>query len=249
MPLIKISRAASPAYLSLIKSAELTSAFISTGASVWNHDDIKDPLLKSSFGKCAYCEVNLSEESKYMEVEHFEDKENNKNKVVDWDNLLPSCKRCNGSKGTHDVINDPIINPFDTDPKKHLGFRCYRFKKLSDLGKSTIDVVDLNNSDRVVLKRFEVGEAILKSVRNACERYDRWSTSQKTRSKNLLISQVDGLLLECQKEAAYAATAATVLHSDDDYNDLVSRMTASGLWNDDLAEMHNSSKLLALSIV
>ena len=37
--------------------------------------------------------------------------------VVDWDNLLPSCKRCNTTKGTHDVVTEPIINPFDIDPK------------------------------------------------------------------------------------------------------------------------------------
>ena len=37
-----------------------------------------------------------------MEVEHFEDKKNNPNKVIEWENFLPSCKRCNGSKFTQD---------------------------------------------------------------------------------------------------------------------------------------------------
>ncbi|EON74840.1 hypothetical protein ADIS_4703 [Lunatimonas lonarensis] len=45
-------------------------------------DWLKESLLELSYGKCAYCECDLKEEAKYMEVEHFEDKANNPNKVL-----------------------------------------------------------------------------------------------------------------------------------------------------------------------
>jgi hypothetical protein len=49
----------------------MTAQYLATGTSVWNFDELKEALLWTSYGKCAYCECRLSEESKYVEVEHF----------------------------------------------------------------------------------------------------------------------------------------------------------------------------------
>jgi hypothetical protein len=243
---IRLRRLPPPNYLTVARIEELTEEFKSHRSSVWNHEAIKKQLLASSNSKCAYCESRLDEESKYMEVEHFEDKDTYPENVVKWENLLPSCKRCNGAKGTHDVRVDPIIDPYVEEPKAHLYLKAFRFRSRTPLGRGTIDVIDLNNSARVVLKRFEIGEAVIAAIHVAGDRYERWVTSRSTRSRNKLVGCLEGLLLECQPTSEYSATAATVLHDDADYDGLVSRMRGNGIWPAELEALHVSSRELIL---
>ena len=244
--MVKLERLPAPEYLSAEKVKELTAEFKQKKTSVWNHAAIKDQLLASSYQKCAYCESRLDEESKFMEVEHFEDKDTYKDKVVEWANLLPSCKRCNGAKGTHDVIQEPIVNPYLHEPKAHLFLRAYRFRSKSQLGASTVDVLDLNNSARVVLRRFDIGEAIIRAVSVARDRHLQWVAKPSTRARNLLFGAVDGLLLECQRESEYSATAATILHDEPFYLELIRDMKVSGLWTLEFEMLHVKSAELVL---
>ncbi|KAA0923775.1 HNH endonuclease [Psychrobacter sp. ANT_H56B] len=244
--MIKLIRESKPTYLSDEKVLELTEKFKSTKSSVWNNNHIKIPLLRSSYGKCAYCECPLTSESNYMEVEHFEDKNHNEDKVVIWENLLPSCKKCNGSKGTHNVIQEPIINPYVDEPKDHLSMRLYRFRGKTDKGKNTIEVTNLNHRSRLVLSRFEIGEKIDELVDIAWERYSIFHEKRDTRSKNKLISVIEGLLEECQPKSNYSASTATNLLTDSKFIDLVSVMKANGLWVDELECLMNTGSILVL---
>ncbi|GAA4440224.1 hypothetical protein GCM10023091_23540 [Ravibacter arvi] len=239
--MIKIERNITPIQLTPTFVASQTAEFIANRTNVWNIDWLKESLLDLSNGKCAYCECDLKEESKYMEVEHFEDKDSNPNKVMEWDNLLPSCKRCNGSKSTHDVITDPIINPFINYPSTHLKFRLYRFKDKDTKGKSTIDVVDLNNTERAVKKRFEVGEALEKTIEKAMERLEGFEANKIIQRRNKLKNIVEDILLECQCDSIYTATCSTILHSNDTYSEIKTRMATHGLWDDHLDGLHNES--------
>ncbi len=243
--MIKLLRKETPLFLSDEKVDELTNIFKETGKSVWNNDHIKDPLLASSYGKCAYCESPLTTESNYMEVEHFEDKKNNPDKVVIWENLLPSCKKCNGAKGTHDVLTEPIINPYTDDPREHLALRLYRLKGKTEKGNCTIDVTNLNHSDRLVLSRFMIGEKVSELVETALERFELYRKNKVTRTRNRVIGVVDGLLRECQPNADYSASTATILLTDSRFLKLVECMKTESIWNEEL-EDHMQ---LALSIV
>ncbi len=49
----------------------LTTKFQQDGSSVWKEKYITKALLEMSNYKCAYSEIRLQEEGKYMEVEHF----------------------------------------------------------------------------------------------------------------------------------------------------------------------------------
>ena len=118
--MIKLNRPPKPIYLSPEKELELVEKFKESGSAVWKAADITEPLLEASSKKCAYCECRLQEADSYMEVEHFRHKDEYADNVVDWENLLPSCKRCNTKKGTHDVVREPIVNPFDETPGDHL---------------------------------------------------------------------------------------------------------------------------------
>ncbi|WP_455853809.1 retron system putative HNH endonuclease [Pantoea endophytica] len=81
----------------------------------YRHDDIRNALRDSSFGKCAFCE-GIPAETGFPEVEHFHPKSIYTDKAFEWTNLLYSCKACNNSKLNHDTQQEPIINPYDLDP-------------------------------------------------------------------------------------------------------------------------------------
>ena len=244
--MIKLNQASKPTFLTDEKVAELTDIFKSTKNSVWNNDHIKTPLLSSSYGKCAYCECPLTSESNYMEVEHFEDKKHNADKVVIWENLLPSCKKCNGSKSTHNVVDEPIINPYIDDPKEHLSMRLYRFRGKTEKGKSTIDVTNLNHSTRLVMSRFEIGEKIDELIDTSWERYSTFATKNDTRSKNRLIKIVEALLEECQPESNYSASTATNLLTDSKFMELISVMKTDNIWTDELESLFSKGEVLVL---
>jgi uncharacterized protein (TIGR02646 family) len=244
--MIKLDRNFTPICLEPSNSKKLTDEFKLNKNSVWNIPEIKNALLETSGSKCAYCECNIKEESKYMEVEHFHDKHTHPEKVVEWENLLPSCKRCNVAKGGHDVTKEPIINPYAIDPKNHLVFRWYRFRGKDKIGESTIEVLDLNNQTRVVPKRFEIGEAIHKGICDALENLNNYNTSKTTRSRNRMISQITELLKECIKTASYAATSATIIHNDPYYLYIKTELIKASLWNEELKELDQESSEISL---
>jgi uncharacterized protein (TIGR02646 family) len=239
--MIKLDRHQKPEYLSDDKVKELTDDFKLNKTTVWNNDHIKKPLLSSSYGKCAYCECSLTAESNYMEVEHFEDKKNNPDKVVLWENLLPSCKRCNGSKSTHDVLAKPIVNPYDEDPREHIALRLYRLRGKTEKGNRTIDITNLNHSERLVMSRFKIGEKIHELVETSWDRYFIYVVKKDTRSKNRVIGIVEGLLKECQPKADYAASTATILLTDSKFVDLIKSMKAEVIWTQKLERYFQSA--------
>jgi hypothetical protein len=243
---IKLVRENRPEYLSDEKVLQLTNIFKESKTAVWNNKYIKIPLLFSSHGKCAYCECPLTTESNYMEVEHFEDKMHNPDKVVLWENLLPSCKKCNGSKGTHDVVNDPIINPYIESPKDHLLLRLYRFRGKTKKGKSTIEVTNLNHSSRLVLSRFEIGEKVDELISTSWGRWYLYMEKRDTRSRNKLISIVEGLLEECQPTADYSASTATNLLTDSKFVELISVMKSECIWSTELESLRQIASTLVL---
>jgi len=89
--MIKLDRVPKPVELTKKLQLKLTDEFKLTGKSVWNIGFIKTHLLRFSNNKCCYCEANIVEESKYLEVEHFHHKDTYKDEVLEWENLLPSC--------------------------------------------------------------------------------------------------------------------------------------------------------------
>lgn len=244
--MIKLEREVKPCYLSTEKVVELTEEFKASKKSVWNNDHIKEPLLRSSYGKCAYCECPLTSESNYMEVEHFEDKKHKPDKVVIWENLLPSCKKCNGAKGTHNVISEPIVNPFEEDPRIHFSLRLYRLRGKTAKGISTIEVTNLNHSSRLVLSRFEIGEKIDELVDTSWERFKYYLTQKDTRSRNRLVKVVEAMLEECQPDSDYSASTATNLLSDTKFSELVASMKSEDIWSQEADGLLQNASILVL---
>lgn len=246
--MIKLERAEKPAYLSDEKVLELTNSFKGNGEPVWNHAEIKAPLMESSHEKCAYCECCISEESKYMEVEHFRYKDKYQDLVVAWLNLLPACKRCNIAKSSHDVEEEPIVNPYEDDPREHLSFRLFRLRGLTDVGTSTIETVNLNSSERIVVKRFEIGQQVERSIEAATDRLERFLERRITVRRNKLINIVETILQECQPRAIYSATTATVALSNPEFLHVINVMKDNDIWSDDLEQLLRISLGLMLRL-
>ena len=208
--MIKLNRTPCPAYLSDDKVRQLTEEFINTGNSVWNKDEIKGALLKLSNYKCAYCEAKVQIEDSYMEVEHFHPKSRYKLEVVFWDNLLPSCKKCNGNKGNHDTGKEPIINPCKDEPKEHLCVEAARLypKSNSDMGRLTIDVLNLNDKERLIDSRFD----LCNTVKETLECLYHGAIDSKARN------EIKGLLSACSANTAFSAITSNALHNDPYYS-------------------------------
>lgn len=248
--MIKLNRTPKPVELTTESQASLTAEFKATGKSVWNLDFIKNELLRFSNDKCCYCEANVNEESKYMEVEHFHHKDKYQDEVLEWENLLPACKKCNGNKSYHDTITEPIINPAIDDPKSHLMFWNYRMKGKDDFGKLTISVLDLNNQVRLVKKRFEVGNAIHDKLEQLNEFLDDFinGIQNSTRRKNRIINGAKDLMKEGLPTSIYSATSATIILTDTEFSELKSKLILLEFWDAELIELESDLSKTALEL-
>lgn len=245
--MIKLIRTSAPDKLTPEFVKAKTEEYKQTKNSVWNIEWLKESLKDLSHGKCAYCECDLTKESNYMEVEHFEDKHYNADKVMQWDNLLPSCKQCNGHKSDHDVIAEPIVNPFIDQPRAHLYFQNYRYKSRDEKGKKTIEVLQLNNGERkMVDTRYEIGNGLEELIMDVSDKYDTYKRNSSVTNRNKLTSAVIEMLRQCQPESEYASTCATVLHSSDDYIQLKTSLKQDGLWSTIMNTMDVESRNICL---
>ena len=245
--MIKLYRSYTPIKLTPVFVEEKTNEFKTTGAAVWNIDWLKEALCGLSHNKCAYYECSVKKESNYMEVEHFEDKKHNPDKVLAWDNLLPSCKHCNGHKSTHDVVKEPIVNPFLDDPRDHLYLQNYRYKPKDDKGRFTNEVLQLNDEERDLPGiRFKIGNGLERLIELFGDRYKTFKMTGSVISRNKMLNVLSDMLRQCQPESEYSALCSTVLHSSDEYLQIKSNLMAEGLWNKDFDRMDKLSRTLCL---
>lgn len=256
--MIKLTRSEKPANLTDEFVAKETERYkesvkVKRPISVWNIDWLKDSLLRSSFHKCAYCECRVNIEGSFMEVEHFKDKSDYPDDVLKWENLLPSCKRCNGKKSDHDVVEEAILNPYEDLPSNHLFLQDYRIKGKTELGKSTERVLYLNDTEKLVLKRFEIGNALHGKIEELGELIIQFENAQNkgvknviTRRRNKLINTVTEILQLCQPEKEYAATCSTIVLQDKDFLYTLEYLRSKNLWNEELDHIYTKTKSCAL---
>ena len=184
-----------------------------------------------------------------MEVEHFHHKDGYPKEVVVWDNLLPSCRACNGSKGPLDTIVNPIVNPTKDEPRDHLGFRDYRYRGKTDVGIETVSSLHLNDTQRRCMPRFRVCSELSEKVENLLNEIQNITTTSRTRDMNRMRNSVRELLEACQCDRAYTAIKATSMIHNADYSALVKEMLARGLWTPDLIRLDAQMRGYALDVI
>ncbi|MCI7782046.1 MAG: HNH endonuclease [Parabacteroides sp.] len=242
--MIKLTRNTAPDKLSEEFVKEGTEKYKTTKESVWNVDWLKEALLNMSNQKCAYCEGRLDLKSDYMEVEHFRDKKDYPNDVLIWENLLPSCKHCNGHKNSHDVISEPIINPFVDFPKEHIFLKSYLYKPKDELGQSTIDVLDLNDSTRLVIARCTLGTEINKRLEERLHEIKTGLT--QTGAKKRFKNKMRELMKKCLPDAEYSAVCSTELISSTEYAEIVNLMKDLSIWDEEFEDYNSIISSIAL---
>ena len=169
-----------------------------------------------------------------MEVEHFRCKSLFPDLVVTWDNLLPSCKRCNGQKHAYNVeLDGMIIDPYLVEPSNHLYLQNYRLRARDDLGRRTIETLYLNDSDRIVIKRLHIGEKIASALEEIRDRLEEYIEGTQTiRKQNQIKRGVEKLLDECHPSKEYSAVAASSLLIDPNFLWIKERLETLNFWHE-----------------
>lgn len=246
--MIKLNRNFTPIFFSVQNISLLTLSYRTDDKHVWQHQDVKDACLQLGNNKCAYCEVELNQKSTYLEIEHFKHKNDYPDEVIKWENLLPSCRHCNGTKSNHDVVAEPIINPCTDLPSEHLYLQAYRIKGKSPLGVMTTEVLNLNDIEHYVVERCKVGTLIFDKIEEAENKFINYKANQIPARKREVNKIVRALLNQCQKTELFSAVSATILHESEGYKMLRSDMMAYGIWSEQFEIQHQTSLVLKLSI-
>ncbi|ENW97846.1 HNH endonuclease [Acinetobacter sp. NIPH 298] len=240
--MIKLERGNKPSYLTDAKVEALTQEYKENGKSVWNKDQIKTPLSESTSHKCAYCETDLNSPSIYMEVEHFLPKSKYEDLVVIWNNLLPSCKRCNGTKNDDDILANPIINPFDKDPREDFYFDHFYIFGKTELGENTESTLNLND-EVLFLKRCKVAGIVKNDLIQMSREFSKLSQLDGHKRRKLR-----AVLLAAQPDRPYSAFVATIIHNTREYSLLKQRFIEEAKWTEELTKLHNTSFNLILPL-
>lgn len=244
--MIKLSLIAKPAELTEEVEAQLVEEFKRSGKAVWKKPYIEQALLKMTHNKCAYSEQLLNQESAYMEIDHFRYKDKYKDEVVRWGNLLPSCKKCNITKGNHDVLEDPIVNPLVDNPKDFLFVKCFRYysRNHNEKGQSTIDVLALNDRVHFVNPRSNIAFLVADEIETLFGKLMLDDTDKKRRNT---ISRIKTTLEECCPKHVYSAVISTyILYECETYKDMESYLIQNHLWDDELEAIMEKMKSVAM---
>lgn len=167
--MIKLTRGDEPAILKVNKQtwAQELKDEMDSGLSInqassskkYNHPDVKESLMRASFGKCMYCESKVRHVD-HGEIEHIRPKSVFPQSVFEWENLGFVCSVCNNKKRDQFDTETPIVDPFVDDPSEHLvPFGPTFFPKPgSNRGQITLITVDLNRIDLVERRREKIGQ-------------------------------------------------------------------------------------------
>lgn len=252
--MIKIKRIDKPIELTEQVKLQLTEEFKKDKKkSVWNKPYIRNSLLKMSNYKCCYCEELVSSGCSEMHVDHFHDKNTYPNEVVEWTNLLPSCSHCNKKKLTHDTYTEPIIDPTKIDPRDIFYMKNYRYwskdTNPKSLGKTSIDVLGINDSKKKVQLRFIIGNELCNEFHKLYNDANDLGNAilTDTRKRNQILNGCLNNLELCTKTSRFGASMATVLQESEDYHALRNLLMKYSLWDDELEQLHKESLSICLS--
>lgn len=128
-----------------------------TERSRYNHPEVKEALVKETYGKCAYCESKVRHVAP-GDIEHITPKSVRPEFWYEWSNLTLACPVCNRNKGVRD---EGLVDPYEVDPEEFLHFAgAFVFGRPgNDSGKLTERVLDLNRA-ALVERRLERLNAI-----------------------------------------------------------------------------------------
>lgn len=125
-------------------------------------------VTERACGLCEYCLIHQDDAHFTFQIDHIISRKHRG--PTNAANLALSCLRCNVSKGT-DVgafVGRPpqlvrIYHPRQDKWKEHFRLNGVRIVPLSDIAEATVQLLALNGSDRLLLRR-----ALVKAGRYPC---------------------------------------------------------------------------------
>jgi uncharacterized protein (TIGR02646 family) len=193
------------------------------GTLHYKDNEIKEALFRSSWDKCAYCECNPTEGG-YIEIDHFKPKSRYPEYAFDWDNLLPSCGRCNKAKSDYDTVKNEIVNPYDLDPEGIFYFDAELIQakpgSFFNVGKRTIEVCTLNRNTltRPRLRIYQELQAFIAKMEKTLNKYSEAPPGEEKLSlRTDLAEALSHIELFKNPDQRYAGFCRSFLNSSASY--------------------------------
>lgn len=272
----KLTRPPEPPQL-LENKETLTQEYREKGNAVWRKDYIIEALFRSSNGKCAYCENTLvwtkgdhsyaieydedkqyqrrvsDDENSFLHVDHFIAKKHDKDKVVEWSNLIPSCPACNYKKNAHDVLKYPILNPYTDNPKEYFTFsECTYIVKCSigaDLrSKASKTIALFAFIDRITPRIYSLNSGVQKMLGRLMNDVEE-AIKEKGKGDFSKINELHQLLTNLLKQglpcSKYGTLIATIILKHHYYSFIKDELIKNELWTDELIGLENQLKSIS----
>ena len=135
----------------------------------------------------------------------------------------------------------PIINPLIENPKDALYVKTFRYYSRNPKGRTTIDVLALNDTDHFEIPRAKIAFQIADDIET---QFDSLREAHQTR--NLIkvrksISKIKSLLSACGPTHEYSAVISTyILYEFDTYKDLEVYLKTNCYWDLELEDIKKS---------
>lgn len=183
-------------------------------ASRYKHTEIKKSLIPIQDTKCVFCET-IPNESGYVEIEHYLPKAIYPEETFSWDNLLPSCKRCNLKKLSLDTKKLPIVKPDVDNPEDYFVYNNIKIeckKDALDIDKAqrTISRLDLNQY-RLIKPRSVLLVSLVEYENTLEKTIDEYKVAKMQDKKDRVINsimesidKIDDLCTDTQKHAGFS---------------------------------------------
>ena len=177
---------------------------------IWSETPLKfsdyrkyKPYLKREFNnKCVYCrKSDTLEDISGFHVEHYRPKTIFKDLIADYSNLFYSCAACNRYKSDYwsDDESKMIVNPCDYVMSKQLKFQAETIVSLSSPGKTTVELLRLNNDQS--LKYRKLTQELIMNFLHVLSEADLRKQYTKAEQSIELLAQLIGESTETVKSA------------------------------------------------
>ncbi len=237
--MIKLELPSKPAELTEEKEEELVTQFKADKLDpVWQKKYIKEAVFKIAFGKCAYSEVQLKEEGKDMQIDHFLPKTLYEDDVVRWGNLLPSLNHCNRTKGKIDPNATPLVNPLYDNPKEHFYFIAGLLYYKTSKGNNSISKFGLNNQSKLFVPRFRLLNELSISLKDI----EPW----KEKDIDYFVTRLKELMGKGSRKKAYSAACATFILSNKHFSKYKTCLQLNKLWDTEFQELEKELEFCSL---
>jgi hypothetical protein len=133
------------------------------------------------------------------------------------------------------------------NPKDHLIVKNYRFYPKTEKGKATIDAVDLNHRQRLVLKRAEIGSKMIDELDELeMLAVNIFRKSDFTiREKNKVITSLRQKMKMGLPTEIYSATIAHCILTEESYFVVKNILIEQKLWDTNFQDLEDRLALIA----